>query len=92
MSIFYLVHDLPICYPVFRRECMRRGACPGAHNWEAGNMAGTTEYKNKWQFDDEIEDERYCEKLYQDYLDDPDPDKNETISLEELAEQEGITL
>ena len=44
------------------------------------------------QFDDEIEDERYCEKLYQDYLDDPDPDKNETISLEELAEQEGITL
>ena len=44
------------------------------------------------QFDDEIEDERYCEKLYQDYLDDPDPDKNETISLEELAEQEEITL
>ena len=55
-------------------------------------MAGTTEYKNKWQFDDEIEDERYCEKLYQDCLNDPDPDKNETISLEELAEQEGITL
>uniref|UniRef100_UPI004025C7D4 hypothetical protein n=1 Tax=Faecousia sp. TaxID=2952921 RepID=UPI004025C7D4 len=55
-------------------------------------MAGTTEYKNKWQFDDEIEDERYCEKLYQDYLDNPNPDKNETISLEELAEQEGITL
>ena len=25
-------------------------------------------------------------------LNDPDPDKNETISLEELAEQEGITL
>ena len=25
-------------------------------------------------------------------LNDPDPDKNETISLKELAEQEGITL
>ena len=44
------------------------------------------------QFDDEMEDDRYCEKLYQDYLNDPDPDKNETISLEELAAQEGIAL
>ena len=44
------------------------------------------------QFDDEIEDERYCEKLYQDYLNDPDPTKDETITLEELAAQEGIEL
>ena len=92
MSIFILRTICKYAILYFRRECMRCGACPGVHNWEAGNMAGTTEYKNKWQFDDEIEDERYCEKLYQDYLNDPDPDKNETISLEELAEQEGITL
>lgn len=24
---------------------------PRVHNWEAGNMAGTTEYKNKWQLE-----------------------------------------
>ena len=44
------------------------------------------------QFDDEMEDERFCEKLYQDYLNDPDFDKDETISLEELAAQESIEL
>lgn len=44
------------------------------------------------QFDDEIEDDLYCEKLVEDYLNDPDPKKHETITIEELAEQEGITL
>ncbi len=43
-------------------------------------------------FDDEIEDDLYCEKLYQDYLNDPDPEKDETITIEELARQEGIEL
>ncbi|MDO4444586.1 MAG: hypothetical protein Q4C97_03495 [Bacillota bacterium] len=43
-------------------------------------------------FDDEIEDDLYCEKLYQDYLNDPDPEKDETITLEELAKREGIEL
>lgn len=43
-------------------------------------------------FDDEIEDDLYCEKLYQEYLDDPDPEKDETITLEELAKREGIDL
>lgn len=43
-------------------------------------------------FDDEIEDDLFCEKLYQDYLDDPDPEKHECITLEELAAQEGIEL
>ena len=31
------------------------------------------------QFDDEIEDEIYCKKLYEDYLNDPDPEKDETF-------------
>lgn len=41
---------------------------------------------------DETEDDAFCEKMYQDYLNDPDPSKNETITLEKLASQEGITL
>ncbi len=43
-------------------------------------------------FDDELEDDLYCEKLYQDYLDDPDPEKDESITLEDLAKREGIEL
>ncbi len=41
---------------------------------------------------DEEADDLFCEKLYQDYLNDPDPEKDEGITLEELAESEGIEL
>ena len=34
---------------------------------------------------DEEADDLFCEKLYQDYLNDPDPEKDEGITLEELA-------
>lgn len=44
------------------------------------------------QFDDDIEDDLYCQKLYEDYLNDPDPEKDEEITLEELATREGIKL
>ena len=44
------------------------------------------------QFDDDIEDDLYCQKLYEDYLNDPDPEKDEEIILEELAAREGIKL
>lgn len=44
------------------------------------------------QFDDELEDELFCERLYEDYLNDPDPHKHDTITLEELAAREGIDL
>lgn len=44
------------------------------------------------QFDDEIEDDLYCEKLVEDYLNNTDPDKEESITLEELCEREGIVL
>ena len=43
-------------------------------------------------FDDELEDDLYCEKLVEDYLNDPAPSKHETITLEELAKREGIEL
>ena len=39
---------------------------------------------------DEEADNAYCEQLYQDYLN--DPDKHQTISLEELCEREGVEL
>lgn len=44
------------------------------------------------QFDDDIEDDLYCQKLYEDYLNDPDSEKDEEITLEELAAREGIEL
>lgn len=44
------------------------------------------------QFDDEIEYDLYCEQLVEDYLNNPDPQKHESITLEELAKREGISL
>ncbi len=44
------------------------------------------------EFDDEIEDDLFCEKLVEDYLKDTSPDKHESISLEDFAAQEGIAL
>lgn len=44
------------------------------------------------QFDDDLEDDLFCEGLYQQYLDDPDPHKHDSISIEELAAREGIEL
>ena len=44
------------------------------------------------EFDDELEDDRFCEKLVDDYLKDDSPDKHESISLEEFAAQEGIAF
>lgn len=44
------------------------------------------------QFDDEIEDDLYCEKLVEDYLNNTDPEKEESITLEELCAREGVVL
>lgn len=44
------------------------------------------------QFDDELEDDAFCARLYQQYLDDLDPHKHDAISIEELAAREGIEL
>lgn len=37
------------------------------------------------------DDELYCEKLYQDYLEDTDPDKDETFTLDECKKEWGLT-
>lgn len=44
------------------------------------------------QFDNDIEDDLYCEHLAEEYLNDPDPHKTDSITIEELAAREGITL
>ena len=44
------------------------------------------------QIDDEIEDDIFCENLTERYLRDDSADKNDSISLEEFAEQENIKL
>ena len=44
------------------------------------------------QFDDALEDDLYCERLVEDYLNDTSPDKHDTITLEELAKREGVEL
>ena len=46
----------------------------------------------KVQVDDEIEDDLFCEQLVEAYLNDPDPHKHDSITLEELAAREGIEM
>ena len=40
------------------------------------------------QFDDELEDDVFCGRLYQDYL--ADPDKGESYTLEECKKEWGL--
>ena len=42
------------------------------------------------QFDNEIEDDLYCEKLVQDYINDPDPEKDHVYTLEECKKEWGL--
>ena len=44
------------------------------------------------EFDDEMEDDVFCENMAQRYLNDDSPDKHDTITIEEFAKQEGIVL
>lgn len=41
---------------------------------------------------DEAADEAFCEKLYTDYLNDTDPEKENGMSIESFSEQLGINL
>jgi len=45
-----------------------------------------------FQLDDEIEDDLFCERLVDEYINDPSPDKEESISIEKFAEELGIEL
>ena len=44
------------------------------------------------KLDDEIEDDLFCDNLINEYLKNKDPDKHETITLEEFAASEGVSL
>ena len=41
---------------------------------------------------EEAEDDAYCAGLYQAYLNDPDPQKHDTVTLEALAADLGVQL
>ena len=41
--------------------------------------------------DEEIKDDAFCEALYHEYLNDKDPEKHETVSLQSFADELGIT-
>jgi len=46
-------------------------------------------------FDNALEealDETYCQQLYQNYLNDPDPSKHDSMTLEDFADSLGISL
>ncbi len=41
---------------------------------------------------DEEADDAFCGKMFEDYLNDPDPHKHDTISVEDLAAELGVKL
>lgn len=40
---------------------------------------------------DEAADDAFCEKMYQNYLNDPDPHKHDTVSFDETLKECGLT-
>ncbi|WP_310602824.1 hypothetical protein [Anaerosporobacter sp.] len=43
-----------------------------------------------FQLDDEIEDDLFCMRMANDYLNDDDPEKHESISFEDLVKELGL--
>ncbi len=44
------------------------------------------------KFDEDLEEDAYCKRLLEKYLKDPSDDKHDTVTIEEFAESEGVTL
>jgi hypothetical protein len=44
------------------------------------------------QSNNEIDDDMFCQKMYEDYLNDPDPEKDKAVSIEDFAKELGIKL
>ncbi|HIU79170.1 MAG TPA: helix-turn-helix transcriptional regulator [Candidatus Avilachnospira avicola] len=55
--------------------------------FERGNANPSLMHLNE-----ELEDDIYCERLLDEYLEDPDPDKHDAMSLEDFAQSEGIDV
>lgn len=45
-----------------------------------------------FKLDDDVEDDLFCKQMVNDYLNDTDPEKDESITIEELAKNLGIEL
>lgn len=43
-------------------------------------------------FDEDLEEDAYCESLVEGYLNDTSEDKHDTVTIEEFAKSEGIML
>ena len=41
---------------------------------------------------DEVTDDLFCERMVENYLNDPDPQKHETVTIEELAKELDVVL
>ena len=55
-------------------------------------MAAVVYFLKGMQYDDEIEDELFCRNMAEEYLMDESADKHDSISIEELASNLGVTL
>ncbi len=44
----------------------------------------------KKMLDDEAEDDAICQKMLDDYLNDPDPEKNNSVPLDEFIKELGL--
>lgn len=42
--------------------------------------------------DDEAQDDAFCTDMLKEYMEDPDPHKHDTISIEDLAAELGVKL
>jgi len=42
------------------------------------------------QFDDDIEDDLFCQRMWDDYVNDPDPEKDAAYTLEECKQEWGL--
>lgn len=71
---------------------MQEQACALIEKIPSYKLGYVIAYLQGMMADDEAEDDLFCERMYQDYLNDPDPEKDELVSEEEAARILGVTL
>lgn len=55
-------------------------------------MSAIVYFLKGMQYDDELEDEMFCKRMAEEYLEDDSPDKHESVTIEDLAEELGVKL
>lgn len=71
---------------------MQEQACALIEKIPSYKMGYVIAYLQGVMADDEAEDDRFCEQMYQNYLNNPDPEKDDLVSEEEAARILGIAL